>query len=379
MNKQNAYSKAGVDVDVEAEASRIMYEASRETFKNRKGLVGEIVSPFEDFAALKMVPIGGLPEDAYLSMGFDTTGTKVEIAERVGKYDTIAHDLFAMVCDDALIRGGEPVLIGSNLDIKSLGSDDKYLPIIKELAKGYVEAAQEANVAIINGEIAQMGNLLNGYGSFPFHWGAAGIWFANKDKLLTGEEPQVGDKVIVLKEHGFRTNGLTLVRSIFEKAHGDSWHTIEHAGSTLGELTLTPSIIYSRFVVRVHGGFNTEGKVALHGVAHITGGGVPEKMERVLRRNNLGAHLTDLFEPPEIMRYCQRLGGITDHDAYRAWNMGQGMALITDNPDGVLTEAKKAGIPAQVAGEITEDSSIVLKSKGIEAPGSELVFNADKS
>lgn len=375
MSKQNAYAQAGVDVDVEAEASRIMYEASKETFKNREGLIGEIVSPFEDFAALKMVAAGNLPKDTYFSMGFDTAGTKVEIAERVQKYDTIAHDLFAMVCDDALIRGGEPVLIGSNLDIKTLGSDERYIPIIKELAKGYVEAAKEANVAIINGEIAQMGSLLNGYGNFPFHWGAASIWFAKKESILTGEEPQPGDAIVVLKEHGFRTNGFTLVRKIFKHAHGDSWHSVKRNNSTLGELALTPSIIYSRFVVRVHGGFEQEGLSPLHGVAHITGGGVPEKIGRVLRRTGLGARLDNLFTPPEIMQYCQRLGGVSDYDAYRAWNMGQGMALISNDPEKVIALAKESKIEAQVAGEVVAEPKIVIRSKGIESPEQELTFS----
>lgn len=375
MSKQkNAYASAGVDVDVEAEASRIMYEASKETFKNRRGLIGEIVAPFDDFAGLKMVAAGALPPDTYFSMGFDTVGTKVEIAERVQRYDTIAHDLFAMVCDDALIRGGEPVLVGSNLDIKSLGSDERYLPIIRELAKGYVEAAREANVAIINGEIAQMGTLMTGYGDFPFHWGAACVWFAKKKDILTGSEIKKGDAVVMLKEDGFRGNGWSLVRKIFKNAHGDAWHTHAHDGSTLGELALTPSRIYSRFVVGLHGGFDTPGTSPLHGVAHTTGGGVPEKLARVLRPSALGARLTDLYDPPEIMTYCQRLGGVTDRDAYRVWNMGQGMALITSDPDAVLAEAKVKGVEAKLAGEIVEGPCITVVSKGIEMQGKELSF-----
>lgn len=373
-NETNAYSKAGVDVDVEAEASRIMYEASKKTFENRKGLLGEIVTPFDDFAALKMAAVGNLPKDTFFSMGFDTAGTKVEIAERVGVYNTIAFDVFAMVCDDALIRGGEPVLIGTNLDLKSLGSDERYLPIVRQLADGYVAAAKEANVAIINGEIAQMGSLMAGYGDFPFHWGAACIWFARKDKILTGTEIRPGDAVVMLREEGFRANGWSLVRRIFETAHGPKWHETAHEGSTLGMLALTPSRIYSKLVVGIHGGFASDTVSPLHGVAHLTGGGVPEKMMRVLRRVKLGARLTDLFEPAEVMQYAQRLGKISDHDAYRAWNMGQGMALITPEPERVLAAAKAGGIEAKIAGEITTDPSVVITSKGTEAPGKELSF-----
>jgi len=370
----NAYAKTGVNVDIEAEASRIMHQASKQSFENRKGKLGEVIAPFDDFAALKMVSVGNLPPDTYFSVGFDTAGTKVEIAERVGRYDTIAYDVFAMVCDDALLRGGEPVLVGTTLDVKSLGNDESKLEIVKELAKGYVAAAKEANVAIINGEIAQMGSLLNGYGEFPFHWGAACVWFAKKDNLLTGNEIKAGDSIVMLKENGFRCNGWTLVRKIFEEAHGKEWHTVAHGGSTLGELALTPSIIYSRFVVGLHGGFETKGIAPLHGVAHITGGGIPEKLGRVLRVSKLGARLTDLYEPPEIMSYCQKLGGVSDQDAYRAWNMGQGMALITDTPERVLAYAKEKGVEAKVAGVVVDEPGITLVSKGVESPGSELTF-----
>lgn len=373
-DQPNAYALAGVDVDVEAEASRIMYEASKKTFENRSGRIGEIMTPFDDFAGLKMVDISKLPEGSYMSLGFDGAGTKVEIAERVGRYDTIAFDLFAMVCDDALIRGGESIVVGSNLDIKSLGSDDRFLPIVRQLGEGYIAAARDANVAVINGEIAQMGALMTGYGEFPFHWGAAAIWVARKDKILTGTEIKVGDAVVVLREEGFRCNGLSLVRKILKAAHGDEWHTQSIKGSTLGEHVLTPSRIYSRFVVGLHGGFDTEGTCEIHGVAHITGGGVPEKMMRVLRRSKLGARLDNLFEPGEIVSYTQKAGGISDRDAYRAWNMGQGMALITPEPDKVLAAAKAYGIEVQVAGEIVAEPVVTIRSRGVLNPGESLRF-----
>jgi phosphoribosylformylglycinamidine cyclo-ligase len=364
-----------VDVDIEAEASRIMYEASKKTFENRSGKIGDIVTPFDDFAGLKMVDISKLPEGSFMSLGFDGAGTKVEIAERVQRYDTIAFDLFAMVCDDALIRGGESIVIGSNLDVKSLGTDDRFLPTMRALGKGYVAAAKEANVAVINGEIAQMGSLISGYGDFPFNWGAACIWVARKENILTGNEMRAGDSIIMLREDGFRCNGWSLVRKILRDSHGDDWHTVAHEGSTLGELCLTPSRIYSRFVISLYGGFDTKGTTKIHGVAHVTGGGLPEKMARVLRRSKLGARLTNVFEPAEIMRYTQKTGGIPDRDAYRAWNMGQGMALITPEPDKVLSEAKKYGIRAQLAGEIIAEPTINITSKGVEMPGKELSFD----
>jgi len=370
----NAYARAGVDVDIEAKASRILYEASKQTFANRTDFIGEIVAPFDDFAGLKAVDIGELPAGSFMSMGFDTVGTKAEIAQRVGKHDTIAFDLLAMVCDDAVVRGGEPALVGSNLDIKSLGNDDRCLPIIRELARGYVAAARAAGVAIINGEIAQMGDLMTGWGDFPYHWGAACVWFARKEKLFTGLEPQAGDAVVVLREKGFRTNGLTLARSVFNETYGPEWHTQSFDQSTIGESVLTPAIIYSRLLVKLHGGFKSDGSCNIHGVAHITGGGLPEKLGRVLRRSGTGARLTNLFAPSPIMMHCQQVGSVTDHDAYRAWNMGQGMAIITSEPEKAITGASDFGIEAQVAGMITGEPGICIISKGMETPDIELAF-----
>lgn len=371
---KNAYAGAGVDVDIEAEASRIMYEASKRSFENRKGKIGDIVAPFDDFAGIKMVDISNLPQGSFMSIGFDTAGTKVEIAQRMHKHDTIAYDLLAMVCDDALVRGGEPILVGTNLDLKTLGSDDRFLPIIRELAKGYVGAAKEANVAIINGEIVQMGSLMTGWGDFPYHWGAACLWVARKENLFTGTEIEDGDAVVVLKEDGFRCNGLSLVRKIFKEAHGDEWHTEPFEESTLGAKVLTPSRIYSRLVVGIHGGFATPPQARIHGVAHITGGGVPEKMARILRPSKLGVRLDDLFEPPAIMAHCQTAGAVPDTDAYGAWNMGQGLAIVTPEPHKVLDAAKAEGLEAKIAGEIVTEPGIVILSKGVQSHSKELRY-----
>lgn len=369
---KDAYARAGVDVDVEAEASRIMFEAAKQTFRNRKGNIGEVILPFDDFAGVRVVDIAKLPADAVMCLGFDTAGTKVDIAHRMQKHDTIAFDLFAMVADDAVLRGGEPVLIGTTLDLKSLGTDRRHLPVIRALAKGYVAAAKAANVAVINGEIAQMGNLMGGAGDFPYHWGAGLVWFARKGKLFTGREIRVGDAVVMLREKGFRCNGFSLVRRIFEKKYGAGWHKKKFRGKKLGLHVLEPSVIYSALIVRLHGGFATKGTTQIHGIVHLTGGGIPEKFARVLKPSGFGAHLTDLFSPPSAMLHAQETGSISDPDAYRAWNMGQGMAVITPEPEKVVRTAKRFGIEAKIAGIITKEPGVRLISRGAQSAGKEL-------
>lgn len=334
------YSESGVNVEVGNDASTIMYNAARESWKNRKGKLGEIVSPFEDFSGFRAVDISKLPEGTFLGMNFDGIGTKVEIAERLGKHDTIAFDLFAMVCDDAVVRGGEPALIGSILDVNKLE-----IGIVKQLAKGYVEAAKEANVAVINGEIAELGKRIGGLNEYAYNWGAAVIWFAQKKNMLTGKELKVGDSLVSFKEKGFRSNGFSLVRKIMEK----NWDkkTLEQA--------LTPSKIYSKAVVEMFG------KVS--GVAHITGGGIPEKVGRMIKTSGLGAKLENLFEPCELMRTCMEIGKVSTEEAYKAWNMGNGMVVATRVPDEIIKIAKKNGIEAKVSGEIVKEKGVQYESK----------------
>ncbi|MFH1299348.1 MAG: AIR synthase related protein, partial [Patescibacteria group bacterium] len=153
------YADAGVDIELGDDASRVMFEAAKATFLNRAGLVGEVIMPKDDFSGVRAIDVGALPEGTVMNMGFDGVGTKVEIAERMGRHDTMAYDLFAMVCDDAVVYGGEPVLIGSILDVNSLSLD-----AVKGLAKGYIEAAKAARVAVVNGEIAELGSRVSGFG-----------------------------------------------------------------------------------------------------------------------------------------------------------------------------------------------------------------------
>src|SRR3989344_359250 len=277
MNKQITYADSGVNIELGDDASQVLYEAAKLTWNNRKGRLGEIIVPFDDFSGVRAIDVSRLPKGTLMNIGFDGVGTKMELAERVEDHRTIAHDLFAMVCDDAVVRGAEPVLIGSILDVNSLGKDgENYIKQIKQLAEGYIGAAKAANVAIVNGEVAELGSRVGGYGKFNYNWGAAVVWFANKDRMFTGREIKEGDLLVGLREEGFRSNGLSLVRRIMQKNYGDDWHQVpwKRGNASLADLALTPSKIYTGAVVDMFGGYDRQPKTEVHGVAHITGGGV---------------------------------------------------------------------------------------------------------
>jgi len=369
------YKSSGVNIELGDDASKVLYEAAKLTWENRKGRLGEVVEIFEDFSGLRAIKIGGLPSDTFMNIGFDGVGTKMELAERLAKHYTVAYDLFAMVCDDAVVRGAEPVIVGSILDVRSLGDGDaSYIDFVKQLAIGYINAARAANVAIVNGEVAELGARVKGYGPFNYNWGAGVVWFARKSRLLTGYEIKEGDKLVGLREDGFRSNGLSLVRRIMGSVHGEDWHKNTWRGRKLVELALQPSRIYSGAVVDMFGGFDGEVKAEIHGVAHITGGGIPGKLGRALKPSGLGAQLDDPFEPCELMHYCQEKGGVADEEAYKTWNMGQGMIVITPTPEDVMRIAKEHEIESRVVGEVTKETGIRIKSQGIHSKDKELLF-----
>jgi phosphoribosylformylglycinamidine cyclo-ligase len=262
------------------------------------------------------------------------------------------------------------------------------------LARGYVGAARAAGVVVVNGEVAELGDRIGGYteldgyspavslifkaldrlrhrkrDDFNYNWGAAALWIAHKDRILTGHQIKSGDALIGLVEPGFRSNGITDVRKAMRQEYGRRWHeqTASELGTvSLGELVQTPSTIYSKFISDVTGGFDIskEPKATVTGVAHITGGGQPSKLGRMLEPSGLGAVIDNPIEPPKIMLHVQRIRGLTDQEAYKKWHMGPGMIVSTPEPDKFLAYAYEAGVDAEQIGYISSDKGIRSKNKG---------------
>jgi phosphoribosylformylglycinamidine cyclo-ligase len=377
---QTTYAAAGVNLELGDMASQILYTAARRTWEQRQDRIGEIIIPHDDFSGMRYVAVGALSADVVMGLGFDGIGTKIEIAERLGVWHTLAFDLFAMVCDDAVVQGAEPVLLGTVLDVRTLGSAaESYVDCVRQLAAGYEAAAAVARVAVVNGEIAECGPRISGYGPFNATWNAGVVWFARRSRLLSGAAVRAGDAIVGLEETGCRANGYSLLRHILQRQHGDAWHTVPWREATLGALALQPSRIYTAAVVDMLGGIHGEPQAILHGVVHITGGGLPGKLGRVLRRVALGADITDPLPPGPLLHYLQEQGNVSDYEAYRAWNMGQGMLLITPQPEAVMAMAAQQGIPAQVIGEVTPQPGIRLRSQGYFSTGSaQLVYHMEQ-
>lgn len=357
-----------VNIELGDDVSRMLYEASKLTHANRPGLLVEFHESFSGFRAIPGTILKDLG-NLYINLAFDGVGTKVEVSERMDDHSTVAHDLFAMVCDDAVVRGAEPVAIGSILDVRQLNDTEHTRNAVRQLAQGYVEAARAAGVVVVNGEVAELGDRVGGYGDFNYNWGATVLWFAHKNRILTGHQIRPGDTLVGLPENGFRSNGITDVRKAMLEHYGPEWQHVvisELGDLSLGRLVQKPSIIYSRFISELTGGFDIDKEpiVKVTGIAHITGGGQPSKLGRMLEPSGLGAVIDKPISPPEIMLHVQKLRGFSDETAYGKWHMGPGMVVATPEPEKVVAEAQAQDIEAKVIGEIVGKPGIRIKNSG---------------
>lgn len=346
------YAEAGVDISAGERASRAAYTNAKKTFASRTGMIGEPVKLDGGFAGA--LDFG----DFYLIQNDDGTGTKSEIAERCQKYDTLGEDLLAMVADDAICVGAECVSITNTFDVPAVDAD-----AIEGLTASLGAACVTEKIVIPGGEIAEVPGACN-----RMVWNATAVGVVKKDKFLTGKNIRPGQAIIGLAGRVLRSNGVSLARKICEKNFGENWHTIEwQDGISWGEVLLTPSKIFHRAVLdAVLGGFDEPRKFDISGVVHITGGGIPGNVPRILP-DNCGANFDDLHEPHPALAELKKLGNVEDAEAYRTWHSGTAMMVICDEKDvdavcAALND-RDAELSAKKVGTITDSGKIEVTSR----------------
>jgi len=348
----HSYASAGVDIEAGDAASRSAYQNAKSTFASRKGLIGE---PF----ALEGGFSGALDMgDFLLIQNDDGVGTKLEIAERTGLYETMGEDLLCMVADDAICVGAETISITNTFDVPKVDA-----AAIKSLTLGLAKACRVEKVVIPGGEIAELGNAVN-----RMVWNATAVGLVKKDRFITGKNIKPGQVVIGLKGRVIRSNGTSLARKVCESAFGENWHEAPfNEDQTWGEVLLTPSKIFHRLLLEtVLGDFKSDRKFEVHGIAHITGGGVPGNLPRILSKG-LGANLDNLHQPHEAIKQMQILGNIDEKECYRTWHCGTAMMLVVNESDAPAIcnalNTQDAEVSAQVVGTITSEPVITLTSQ----------------
>lgn len=347
-------SAGGVDIDLGNICSAIAYGWAKKTFANRNGTEGMPVQGLDGLFA-NVVDCGGFK----LAVASDGIGTKVELAERLQDFSTLGFDLMAMIVDDLVCVGAEPMLLTNTLDVDRLES-----AVVDELMRGLHNAARVASVAVVGGEIAELGSRIGGWGrGMHFNWCATGVGIV-RDGIINGADLSVGDVVIALRSDGFRSNGFSLLRRVLFERFGDDWHAVlTRDGKTWGRVSLTPSRIFAPIVRTMR----HEG-LTLKGIVHVTGGGVGDNLARILEVAGVGAHLDQLFAPHDFMLEAQALGLVPEEVVYRNWNMGNGLLLLVPAEEvaRVLRVAIRANYFAQVAGRIVAQPEISIETRGCQ-------------
>ncbi|MDR1721671.1 MAG: phosphoribosylformylglycinamidine cyclo-ligase [Methanobrevibacter sp.] len=308
------YSESGVDIDLEEITVANIASKLKPTLKYR-----DIITESGHFAAL--VRLG----DKGIAMSTDGVGSKILIAEMMKKYDTVGIDCIAMVVNDLLCVGAEPIALVDYLAVEK--PDPK---AGEEIAEGLAKGAELSKIAIIGGETASLPGIVK-----DFDLAATGIGFVDLDKVITGENIQDGDILIGLRSSGIHSNGLSLARkAIFEKAKLKIDDKIPDTDTTVGEELLKPTEIYVKPIVELlKENFN------IKGLAHITGGGF-NNLKRLNKK--VGFEITDLPEPQGIFKliYSQ---DVPIEEMYKVFNMGIGFVVIVseEESDTVLNQLNK--------------------------------------
>jgi phosphoribosylformylglycinamidine cyclo-ligase len=335
-----AYRKAGVDTTAGDEAA-IRYRAhAARTWRP------EVMTTLGGFGGAFALPIDRYPEPVLVS-GTDGVGTKLKVAFALGRHDTIGVDCVAMCVNDIAVMGAEPLFF---LDYFATSALDP--GIAEQVVRGIADGCAQAGCALIGGETAEMPGMYQD-GEYDLAGFAVGV--VNRHRLIDGRAITDGDAVIGLASSGLHANGFSLVRQLIQDAGlpldapaplGAQSSAV--GGKTLGEELLTPTRIYASTVLSLCQEF------PIHGMAHITGGGLSDNVPRVLHGQWDVELDAGSWRAPPIFLWLAQLGDLSDDDLFRTFNMGVGFALLVpvDVADGVVTRARELGEGAMRIGVV---------------------------
>ena len=299
-----SYRDAGVDIDAgNALIERIKPHAKR---TRRPELLGGLGG----FGALFEIPLDRYKEPVLVS-GTDGVGTKLKLAMQMGRHDTIGIDLVAMCVNDLVVQGAEPLFF---LDYYATGHLE--VDAAADVIKGIADGCELAGAALAGGETAEMPGMYQG-GDYDLAGFCVGL--VEKSRIIDGSRVEAGDSLIGLASSGPHSNGYSLIRKVLEHSGADLRE--DFRGRSLGEVLLEPTRIYVKPLLKLFE------RADVRALAHITGGGLPENLPRVLPEG-MGAvvDLTSWTMPP-VFDWLKEKGGIADAEMHRTFNCGIGMVL----------------------------------------------------
>ena len=350
-----AYRDAGVDIDAGERAVELMRGSVAATRRP------EVIGGLGGFASAMALPAG--MREPVLVSSTDGVGTKTAIAMALGRYDTVGHDLVAMCADDLVCAGAEPLFF---LDYVAVGR--VFPERVAEMVGSIAAGCSLAGCALIGGETAEHPGLMK-----PDDFDLAGfcVGVVERDRLLDGTAARAGDALIGIASSGLHSNGFSLVRRIIAESDldlGEGYAELigrilgpatpaepETAALTLGEVLLTPTRIYARAILALRRRLDAAGS-ELRGVSHITGGGLPGNVPRVLPAD-LAARVDPATWPmPTVMKLMGALGGLSEEELRSTFNGGLGMVAVVPAAavEVALSSLAEDGLQAWHVGSVVE-------------------------
>ncbi|EDT78243.1 phosphoribosylformylglycinamidine cyclo-ligase [Clostridium perfringens] len=320
------YKEAGVNIEEGYRSVKLIKEYAKKTMSEY------VLNGLGSFAGMVELPEGY--KKPVLVSGTDGVGTKLDIACKKRKFDTVGIDCVAMCVNDILCHGAKPLFF---LDYIACGKLEA--EVSSDLVKGVAEGCIESQCSLIGGETAEMPGMYK-EGDYDIAGFAVGI--VDKDKIINGKDIKSGDKLIGIASSGVHSNGYSLIRKVFKNLDED------FNGKAIWEELLTPTKIYVKPVLSLLEKFN------IKGMAHVTGGGFYENLPRMLSEEELSIVINkNSYEIPKIFKKLMELG-VKEEEMYNTFNMGIGFVLCVeeDEVEDVLKELSKQGEKAFEIGYI---------------------------
>ena len=355
MDKYATYEQSGVSIDAGDEMVRRIRTSVASTFGPRvieleNGFAGLFRLDFDEKLFKKNY------QNPVLVACTDGVGTKVKLAQAAKKFNTVGIDLVAMSVNDMLVQGAEPLFFLDYLAV------DKLKPkIVAAMVEGVASGCRQADCALIGGETAEMPDIYR-RGEFDMAGFAVGV--VERHKIITGRKIEAGDCILGLASSGLHSNGYSLVRNICLKQQKlkITDRINELNGAVLGDVLLEPTRIYVRPIVKLLSQYKV--KQVVHGMAHITGGGLVGNIPRVLPENCDAVIRKSSWPVPDVFTFLQKAGPVQEQEMYRVFNMGIGFVLIVaeDFANSIKKKLTRYGEKVYQIGTIAAGSGkVVLK------------------
>jgi phosphoribosylformylglycinamidine cyclo-ligase len=332
--KRDRYAEAGVDIDA---GNRFVQEIKSMVSKTFKP---GVITNIGGFAGLFSLSLQNMNKPVLLA-STDGVGTKLKIAFMMDKHDTVGIDLVAMCVNDIMVQGATPLFM---LDYFATGK--LHLNKAVEVMKGIVAGCQEAECSLIGGETAEMPDF---YPEGEYDLAGFVVGIADNSQIIDGSEIAVGNHLIGIASSGLHSNGYSLARRIFFDRLKMSVHDyVQDFGRTLGEELLEPTKIFVRTIK------NLTREFRIHGMAHITGGGLIDNLPRIVPEQCKVVINTSSWTPPPIFQYLQNRGQLSSSEMMRTFNNGLGLVMVVnkENTEEIISRLQAMGHGAYHIGTV---------------------------